>query len=94
MSANWAADVHGVPRSTLKDRLKGRVVHGTKPGPRPYLDSAEERELVNYLFDVARTGFGKTRQQIKGIAGKVAREKGILKLESTYLQWVVEKVLG
>ena len=37
VSANKAADVYGVPRSTLKDRLKGRVVHGVKPGPRTYL---------------------------------------------------------
>lgn len=82
ISANHAADIHGVPRSTLKDRLKGRVVHGTKPGPRPYLDSTEERELVDYLFDAAKTGHGKTRQQIKGIAENVAKKKGILKSES------------
>ena len=36
VSANQAADVHGVPRSTLKDRLKGKVTHGMKPGPHPY----------------------------------------------------------
>ena len=65
LSANQAADEHSVPRSTLKDRLKGRVTHGTKPGPRPYLDSREESELVDYLFNAAKTGFGKTRQQIK-----------------------------
>ena len=27
VSATQAADEHGVPRSTLKDRLKGRVTH-------------------------------------------------------------------
>ena len=37
MSANKAANLFGVPRSMLKDRLSGRVVHGTKPGPKPYL---------------------------------------------------------
>ena len=31
LSGNKAADLHGVPRSTLKDRLTGRVVHGTRP---------------------------------------------------------------
>ena len=36
VSANQAAEVHGVPRSTLKDRLKGKVTHGMKPGPHPY----------------------------------------------------------
>ena len=39
MSANKAADLFGVPRSTLKDR--GRVVHDTKPGPKPYLTRDE-----------------------------------------------------
>lgn len=33
---NIAADLHGVPRTTLKDRLNGHVVHGTKPGPCSY----------------------------------------------------------
>lgn len=37
LSGNKAADLHGVPRSTLKDRLSGRVIHGVKPGPKPYL---------------------------------------------------------
>ena len=36
MPANRAATMYGVPRSTLKDRLSGRVVHGHKSGPRPY----------------------------------------------------------
>ena len=39
MSANKAADLFGVPRSTLKYR--GRVVHDTKPGPKPYLTRDE-----------------------------------------------------
>ena len=37
LSVNQAADLHGVPRSTLKDRLSGRVIHGTKSGPKSYL---------------------------------------------------------
>ena len=35
----------GVPRSTLHDRVSRRVVHGVKPGPKPYLDEPEEKEL-------------------------------------------------
>lgn len=31
MSQNRAAAIHDVPRSTLKDRINGRVVHGVKP---------------------------------------------------------------
>ena len=69
-----AAKEHGIPRQTLNDRVSGRVVHGTKPGPRPYLSSQEEKELSN--FDVAKAGYGKSRRQIKGLAEAVVRDKG------------------
>ena len=32
-----AALEHGVPRTTLQDRITGRVEHGCKPGAKPYL---------------------------------------------------------
>ena len=79
VSANKAAEIHGVPRSTLKDRLSGRTVHGVKPGPRPYLQEAEEKELSDYLITAAKVGYGKTRKEVKGIAENIAKEKGILK---------------
>ena len=37
-----AARLHGVPKTSLHDRIKGRVVHGVKPGPKPYLSTEEE----------------------------------------------------
>lgn len=42
---NQVARDHGVPKTTLRDRLSGRIVHGSKPGPTPYLTSSEELEL-------------------------------------------------
>jgi len=30
---NQAARDHGIPKTTLKDRVSGRVVHGVRPGP-------------------------------------------------------------
>ena len=79
VSANQAARQHGVPPSTLKDCLSGRVLHGAKPGPRPYMGPSEEKELSEYLLASAKVGYGKTRGQIKSIAESVAQEKGILK---------------
>ena len=76
---NQAAKEHGVTKSTLKDRLSGRVVHGTNPGPRPYLSKREEDELADYLVQTAKVGYGKTRRQVKCIVEKVADEKGTLK---------------
>ena len=42
LGINKAADEFGIPRSTLKDRLSGKVVDGTRSGPSPYLSSTEE----------------------------------------------------
>ena len=39
-----AAKEHGVPRRTLIDRISGRVVHGTNPGPKSFLSAVEEKE--------------------------------------------------
>lgn len=65
LSQNRAANLHGVPRSTLKDRIAGRVIHGTKPGPKPYLSSTEETELAEFLVDAAKIGYGRTRRDVK-----------------------------
>ena len=71
-----AAKQYGVPRQTLGDRVSGKVVHGTNPGPKPFLNAVEEKELSSFLVDVAKAGYGKTRKQIMGLAESVARDKG------------------
>ena len=78
MSANKAADLHGVPRSTLKDRLNGRVVHGTNPGPKPYLTRNEEEELSTHLLRASSIGLGKTRRDVLSIVGSYVKNKGLL----------------
>lgn len=77
-SVSRAALEHGVPRTTLQDRHLGKVTHGTKPGPQPYLDKTEEKELHDFIVVVGQIGYPKTRGQIKNIAESVAREKGVL----------------
>ena len=78
MSINKASEMYGVPRTTLKDRLSGRVVHGTKPGPKPYLRHSEERELVDHLTKLSDLGMGKTRREVL-LAENVDVDKGILR---------------
>ena len=87
MSANKAADLFGVPRSTLKDRLSGRVVHGTKPGPKPYLTRDEEQELSTYLIKASSMGLGKTRRDVKCIVGSFVKNKGTLKSSTVSNGW-------
>ena len=47
----------------LKDRLSGRVQHGCRPGPKPYLQP-DEGELTTYLLTAARIGLRKTRHEV------------------------------
>ena len=49
---NQAATDHGVPKTTLKDRLSGHVTHGINPGPRPYLNKTEESELSQFVLQL------------------------------------------
>ena len=63
LGVNRAAEQFGVPRTTLKDRISGRVEHGCKSGPVPYLNK-EEEQLVNFLIQLAKIGHGKTKQPV------------------------------
>ena len=40
-----AAWKHGIPRSTLYDRISGKVKHGDKPGPKQSFSATEEEEF-------------------------------------------------
>ena len=49
MSKKQASTTYGVPRTTLLDKLAGRVPEeSTRPGPAPILTKAEEDILWNY----------------------------------------------
>ena len=77
-SINRAAMTHGVPKTTLKDRLSGRVEHGSKPGPDPYLNDEEEAELSTFLQRCSSMGYGKTRRDVINKAQAYAAELGKL----------------
>ena len=79
VSINRVAKEHGIPPTTLKDRISGRVVDGTKPGRSSYLTDDEEVELESYLVKSCQLGYGKTRRQVKSIVEKVALDKGLLR---------------
>ena len=74
-----AAKSHNVPRMTLQDRMLGKVVHGTKPGAKPYLNTEEEKELAEYIVESASVGYGKNRAQIMSLAEKAACDKSFEK---------------
>ncbi len=75
MGINRAALDHEVPRTTLQDRVSGRVIHGTNSGPKPYLMREEEEELVGFLLHCARQGYGKTRGEVFQIMSAAMKKK-------------------
>ena len=89
LGVNEAAREYKIPPTTLKDRLSGRVIHGTNMGAKPYLSHEEERELVEFLLNCAKMGYGKTRKEVLYIVHATVQKKGI-KVESGITQgwWV------
>ena len=54
---------YNVPRSTLPDRVTGKVCPGAVGGAPRYLDDEEEEELVKFLLHCAQMGCPKTSRR-------------------------------
>jgi len=50
LAANRDVDLNGVPRSTLKDHLSERFIHGTQPGSKAYIAVDEEADFLFALI--------------------------------------------
>ena len=75
-SVNKAAKLSGVPRRTLDDRVKGRVAHGSRSGPRTVLTKEEEDALMAYLTYMAERGFPLTKKMVCAFAWAIAIRSG------------------
>lgn len=77
ISVNAAAKQYGVPLTTLRDRVDGRIsIDTTRPGPPLLLAKDEEAEIVQFLHAMARYGYRYTRLELGEIATDQAVEKG------------------
>ena len=77
LELNEASRSYQVPRSTLRDRITSRVMHRKKSGPKPYLSSEEEKELVTFLKQAASIGYGKTKKEVLAMVQKTVEKKGV-----------------
>lgn len=60
-----AARQYGVPASTLRDRVKGRIDPETlKPGPAPLFSQEEEAKFVQHIKNMAELGYGFTISEV------------------------------
>lgn len=76
MSVSNASRQHSVPRKTLDDRIKGRVTHGSNPGPSTVLTAREEEALASYLLYMAERGFPLTSSMARAFAWAVSLRSG------------------
>ena len=72
-----AAEKFSVPRSSLHDRVSGRVQHGKQAGKPPYLTLEEEEEVVKFLIKCANIGYPRTRTQALALVQQIIDQKGI-----------------
>ena len=56
LSVRQAAEEYHVPKSTLADRISGRILPGGRSGPGKYLNDQEEEELVAFCCSVHPLG--------------------------------------
>jgi len=75
LSVRRAAELYGVPKSTLSDRVTGRVEFGSHSGPARYLSDAEEEELVSFLCGAARLGYARTKRDVLAVVEDVVAIK-------------------
>lgn len=84
LSVRRAALEYSVPRSTLHDRISGKVCAGAVSGASRYLDNEEEDELVEFLLGCAEVGYPKTVKEVRAIVGKIVADKHALNETSTH----------
>lgn len=85
-SQRRAAEEYGIPRSTLGDHVRGRVLPGAKSGNPKYLSDAEEAELYRFLLRCASVGYPRTRKDVVAIVQRVCNSKG-LDIQVTHGWW-------
>ena len=56
-------------------------------GPKPYLTQDEEKELVDFLLNCAKMGYGKTRKEVLQMVHSTIVKKGRKTVEKISHGW-------
>ena len=76
LSVRKASSMYNIPKSTLGDRVTGRVTFGSHSGPTRYLSDAEEAQLVQFLCNTASLGYARTKKEVLAIVEELVSAKG------------------
>lgn len=70
-----AAKEFGVPKSSLGDRVSGRVTPGSRSGPAQLITSADEEQLVEFSLYMSKHGFPLTKHQLVSFASSIYKRQ-------------------
>ena len=64
LSIRGASRRYNVPKSTIIDKLYGKSSLHSRSGPKSVLSETDENIIVEWLINMAKIGYGQTRQQL------------------------------
>ncbi|XP_061659558.1 uncharacterized protein LOC133491874 isoform X2 [Syngnathoides biaculeatus] len=70
-----AAKEFGVPKSSLGDRVSGRVTPGSRSGPAQLITSSDEELLVEFSSYMSEHGFPLTKRQLVSFASSIYKRQ-------------------
>ena len=77
LSVRNAAMQYNVPKSTLGDRISGRVQLGAVSGPAKYLTLSEESELSRFLSRCCQIGYARSKLEVLALVQRILYSKGM-----------------
>ena len=77
LSIRRAAEEYHVPRTTLGDRVSGRIIPGAMSGKPRYLSDKEEEKLVTFLLRCASVGYPRSRKDVIAIVQRACFARGL-----------------
>lgn len=60
--------------ATLHDHACG-IAHGLRKGPQPVLSVAEEQVLEDWLVEMSKIGYGRTKQQLQQVVRDILQKE-------------------
>ena len=91
MPIRQACEIFSVPKSSVHDRVSGKVDCKARSGPTPYLSFEEEEELASFLIQTAKIGYPHAKKQVLALVQKIVEGKEI---ETTLSNGWWERFLG
>jgi len=76
-SVRRAAMQFNVPKSTLGDRISGRVQPGSVSGPTKYLTCAEENDISRFLSRCCQIGYARSKVEVLALVQRILDSKGM-----------------